>query len=675
MGLQAHSELAICLALTHAIGRAQTVEDIYDIALGSLAEGLGIARSAILLFDDAGTMRFVASRGLSQAYQQAVEGHTPWAPDTPDPQPIVIADVETEATLSAYLPVLRAEGIAALAFVPMVSDSRVIGKFMLYFDRPTTLTDADLELAGLIAAQVAFAVVRTRAEEIARRSEEQLRFALDAARMGTWEWDFQTGRVRWSDTLERLHGLPPGGFDGTFEAYEREIHPDDRARVLAAVRRSVDAGVPHEVEYRIVARDGRMRWVEGKGRVEYASGVPVRMSGVCMDVTRRKQAEQARLDAAHEANRLKDEFLAILSHELRTPLSSIIGWVQVLEADPLAADRVPKAVEIIGRNARLQARLIEDILDVSRIITGKLVIEPVPLLPGPMVTTAVAAVAPEARARGIALTHVAPDDLPPIAGDVRRLEQVLGNVLSNAVKFTPDGGRIEVSCTADSAHLTVEVRDSGAGIAADFLPHVFDRFRQGDSRSTRRHGGLGLGLAVARHIVERHGGTIAASSDGEGQGTTVTVRVPLATATAGRAATPDEGGPEVEVRLDGVHVLVVDDQADARHLLRTLIEQRGGHVVDVDGAQAALAALSTACPHVLIADLAMPDVDGFDLIAQLRRTHPHVPGIALTARARPEDRDQALAAGFAMHFAKPFNIHALATSVRDLASGSAAPTA
>ena len=658
----------MCLTLIRAIGQARTVDDIYVVALETLGQGLGVSRAAILLFDANARMRFVASSGLSQAYQKIVEGHSPWAPDTVEPLPIVVSDVELEPSLEAYLPALRAEGIAALAFIPLVSDSRVIGKFMLYYAEPTTLSAQDLELASLVSAQVALAVVRTRAEDSARRSEERLRFALDAATMGTWEWEFDGGAVRWSDTLERLHGLPPGGFDGSFAAFQREIHPDDRDAVMESLRRAVEEAAPHEVEYRMVTGDGRTRWVEGKGRVEYLDGTPVRMSGVCMDVTARKQIEQARLDAAHEANRLKDQFLATLSHELRTPLSAIVGWVQVLEADPRSADRVPQAVEIIGRNARQQSRLIDDILDVSRIITGKLDIETQPLLPAQLVENALAAVGPEARARGIELTQLVPPNLPPIEGDGRRLQQVLGNLLSNAVKFTPEGGCIHVACSADSEGVAVRVRDSGIGIAPELLPHVFDRFRQGDSQTTRRHGGLGLGLAIARHIVERHGGMIAASSDGAGQGTTMTVRLPLAAPSATGRGAPETVPAVPEVRLDGVHVLVVDDHADARQLLKSLIEQRGGRVVDADSASAALAVLATTTPDVLIADLAMPETDGFGLIAQVRLTHPQMAAIALTAHARPEDRDRAIAAGYSVHFAKPFDVHALVMTIRDLTS-------
>jgi PAS domain S-box-containing protein len=527
MFTSASSPLGACLKLTRAISRTRTVEEIYESALDALADGLGVSRASILLFDADGVMRFKAYRGLSDRYRRAVEGHTPWRPDSPDPEPIVVSDVTADAALAPYADTIAAEGIAAMAFIPLVSVGRVIGKFMLYYDAPRTLSPEELQLAGVIASQVAFAVERTRTEEAARRNEERLRFALDAAMMGTWDWDLRTNQVVWSPQLEALHGLPAGTFDGSFASYEREIHADDRARVFESVQHALADGRPHDVEYRIVAPDGTVRWVEGKGRVEYSGGHPVRMTGVCMIVTRRKEAELARLAAAEEAGRVKDQFLATLSHELRTPLNAVVGWVQMLEAGDYPADWVPHAIEVIGRNARLLSQLIEDILDVSRIITGKFAVERRPVLVPQLVEAAVSAVLPIAAAKQVALQNEVPAELPSIDGDPRRLQQVLGNVLSNAIKFTPEGGRVCVRSRVSDHELVLEVIDTGIGIDRDFLPFIFERFRQGDTTATRAHGGLGLGLAIARHLVEQHGGSMIAESDGPGSGTTIRIAVPL----------------------------------------------------------------------------------------------------------------------------------------------------
>ena len=557
------SPIATCLALTRAISRAASAEDIYSAALDTLSQALGVSRSAVLLFDADGMMRFKAWRGLSQEYRDAVEGHSPWRPDTPNPQLIFVGDVAKDRSLESYRATILAEEIAALAFIPLVSMGRVIGKFMLYYDTPHTLADEDRQLAEVIAAQVAFALARTRAEESSRQSEERLRFALDAAAMGTWELDLRTRLLTWSGDLERIHGYDSGAFDHTFDTYQRIIHRDDRDRVVTSIERAVITGKPYDIEYRVVGADGVVRWVESKGRVEYEDGRAVRTTGICMAVTGRKEAEFARLADAQEANLLKDQFLATLSHELRTPLNAIIGWIQVLEHDTALPERLRHAIGIVNRNARLQAQLIEDILDVSRIITGKLTIEPQRLDMASLVETTLGGLLPAAALKQIQLTHEIPDDLPIIEGDPKRLQQILGNVISNAIKFTADEGEVHVRGAVSDDQLVIEVRDSGAGIASELLPYIFDRFRQGDSRSTRRHGGLGLGLAIARHLVELHGGDIQAFSDGVGRGTTVRIRLPIAAA-GESVALSHIAAAEVTHDLSGYKVLVVDDLEDSR---------------------------------------------------------------------------------------------------------------
>jgi PAS domain S-box-containing protein len=658
---------ATCLALTRAISKSRTVDEIYAAALDALRDGLGVDRAAILLFDPDGVMRFKAYRGLSEAYRRAVEGHTPWRPDTPDPQPLVVPDVGEDSSLRPYQPVFEAEGIRAMAFIPLVSIDRVIGKFMLYYAAPAAPAVDELQLAGVIASQVAFAVERTRVAQQARRGEERLRFALDAASMGTWDWDLATNAVQWSDNLTAIHGLEPSAFDGTFGSYAREIHPDDRGRVMEALHRALDDGLPYDVEYRLVAPDGTVRWCEGKGRVEYAPDArPIGMSGVCMMVTRRKEAELARLAAAEESSRMKDDFLATLSHELRTPLNAMLGWIQMLRAGDLPEARRQQALEVIARNARLQAQLIEDILEVSRIITGKLEIEKVPMSVTQLLEAVVAGASPAAQAGGVTIEQRLPANLSPLEGDPRRLHQVFNNVVSNAIKFTPEGGSVSITCAEGRDGVEVRVRDTGIGISPEFLPYVFDRFRQADSRSTRQHGGLGLGLGIARHLVQLHGGEIRAHSDGAGRGTEISIRLPLAASRVAPVVLPAVS-PPVEARLDGAFLLVLDDQPDSREMLSVMLERRGARVAQCDAAPSALEVLASQPIQLVIADIAMPSMDGYEFIRAMRASGAAIPAVAVTAFARPDDRQRALASGYTAYFPKPIDDGELARVVRALA--------
>jgi CheY-like chemotaxis protein len=323
---------------------------------------------------------------------------------------------------------------------------------------------------------------------------------------------------------------------------------------------------------------------------------------------------------------------------------------------------------VIGRNTLLQARLIEDILDVSRIMSGKLELESVPVLLAPLVDTVVSGVLPDAQAKNIELVKTAPPDLPQIDGDPKRLHQVLGNVLSNAVKFTPSGGRIDVRCTHEGDSIAIDVQDSGVGIAPEFLPHVFDRFRQADSRSIRRHGGLGLGLAIARHLIEQHHGDITATSDGPGLGTTVHIRLPVDTEHPQPAAPHSSVQYEVDcdLRMHGMTVLVVDDQPDSCELLAALFERQGARVVQCDSAESALGVLADIEANLLVADIAMPDIDGYELIRRVRSSHSTLPAIAVSAYARPQDRRRALAAGYDGYCAKPVETPQLLRAVRDV---------
>jgi len=463
-----------------------------------------------------------------------------------------------------------------------------------------------------------------------------------------------------------VHGLPAGTFDGTFASYEREIHPDDRDRVMTSIRRALDEGAAHDVEYRIVAPGGTVAWVEGKGHLQRDDSGRRRMTGVCMLVTRRKEAELARLAAAEEASRLKDEFLATLSHELRTPMNAVLGWVQLLNSGRLPPDRIPQAIEVIGRNARLQARMVEDLLDVSRVVSGKLEIEREPVSIQQVIDNVIGGVSPAAEAKKIRFTRNL-DPCPEIVGDAKRLEQVVANVLSNAVKFTAEGGRIDLRCHVTDGVIEIEVKDNGVGIAPEFLPYVFDRFRQADSRSTRSHGGLGLGLAIARHLLDLHGGKIEAHSAGSGQGTTVRIRVPADVRPEMAASlTPERGFAfDIHQRMDGTTVVVVDDEPDSREVVAALLEGDGARVHQCPDAASAIARVQSSPVELLVADLAMPRMDGYELIRRVRSFNPHLPAVAVSAYARIEDRTRALATGYNGYCAKPIDTAEFMRIVRE----------
>jgi PAS domain S-box-containing protein len=396
-----------------------------------------------------------------------------------------------------------------------------------------------------------------------------------------------------------------------------------------------------------------------------------RRAALAVDNARLYRASQEARSAAEKANRAKDEFLATLSHELRTPLTPILGWTVMLRSGTLDQAAIHRGLEVIERNVRAQTQLIGDLLDVSRIITGKLRLEVSRIALVPVVEAGVEAVRPSAEAKEITLHVDVPPEMPTITGDPDRLQQVVWNLVSNAVKFTPQGGRIDVRLRAEDSSLSLSVTDNGKGIEPEFLPHVFERFRQADSTSTRAHGGLGLGLAIVRHLVELHGGTVHAESGGAGKGATFIVRLPLAL--AGPEPRPGEGAKESDpdVRLDGVRVMVVEDETDVRDFLRVSLLQYGAEVTTFATTADALLAVEEERPDVLVSDIGMPGEDGYAFIRRVRALGPdrggQVPAAALTAYAKGEDGQRVLSAGFQVHLPKPVQPSDLAAVVATLA--------
>ena len=407
-------------------------------------------------------------------------------------------------------------------------------------------------------------------------------------------------------------------------------------------------------------------------------------AAVALDNTRlyaaaRRAAEERKvlLDSEREAraeaertNQLKDDFLATLSHELRTPLSAILGWAQVLRRGTRDQADLHRGLQSIERNARAQAQLIEDLLDMSRITSDKVLLELQTIEPAAIIASAIDTLRPAADAKHISLNTAIADDAGTITGDPGRMQQIIWNLLSNALKFTPQGGKVDIDVRRDGARLAITVADNGVGIRADFLPHVFDRFRQADASTTRKHGGLGLGLAIVKHLVEQHGGTVTASSAGEMQGASFSVRLPLSMPAAAGHRTGRAAPALCDLR--GIKVLLVDDEADARELTERILRDSHAEVHCAASAEQALLLLPSVQPHVLVSDLGMPGADGFDLLAQLRARPPEqggaLPALALTALSRPQDRQRALDCGFQAYLSKPLDPLALLAAVAQLAA-------
>ncbi|HVL68636.1 MAG TPA: ATP-binding protein [Vicinamibacterales bacterium] len=398
------------------------------------------------------------------------------------------------------------------------------------------------------------------------------------------------------------------------------------------------------------------------------------------EIAERRRAEQERAELLvreREANRLKDEFLATLSHELRTPLNAILGWTKLLRGNAVAPDGVDRALEKVERNAQVQARLVEDLLEVSRITTGKLRLDIRELDLIALANTAIDSIRPAAEARGVVIERAF--DAPSLltAGDPDRLQQVIWNLVSNAVKFTPAGGLVRVAIQRHDTVDELVVSDTGIGIDPAFLPSVFETFRQADASSTRAHGGLGLGLAIVRHLVEAHGGTVSAASGGTGRGATFTVRLPVRVSHERQLRQTSDDIPAASPVLSGVRLLVVDDDADTRELLQSALEQVGARVYAAGSAQDALAQFRRERPEAVVSDIGMPGQDGYQLLTELQRSPGGGPrvAIALSAYAAPRDRERSLQAGFQRHMVKPVDPAAVVETLRELLDETAAGSA
>lgn len=534
-----------------------------------------------------------------------------------------------------------------------------------------------------------------------RRSEEQFRSLSASSPICIFVTD-TTGQCTYMNP--RCHALCQLTVETQAQGWLPSVYPDDQATVLAEWDKYLQTHHDFLREFRLQAAAGEVRTVQVRSSPMLSDrGEPLGHVGTIEDITDRKQAEavrdqvvqeQAARREAEAANQMKDDFLAVLSHELRTPLNSMLGWSRLLRTRKFDQATIDRALETIERNANAQAQLIEDILDVSKIIRGKLRLSSGPTDLLSIVQSAVESVGPLATAKAIDLQFVPPpevrevDEPNPLTlknpkfsvwGDPVRLQQIVWNLLTNAIKFTPEQGRVQVRLeevgaalgsgrvgVQEVSHAQIEVVDTGMGISPEFLPQVFDRFRQADSTTTRSHNGLGLGLAIVRHLVELHGGRVRAESAGDGQGATFTVELPL-WKPKGDGQVGESSAVSPPPCLANLRVLVVDDEADGRNLLKVMLQQYGAIAAAVASASDALGAIEGFNPGLLISDISMPREDGYMLIRKVRNLDSErsrqIPAIALTAHSREEDREQALAAGFQAHISKPVEAGALLQAI------------
>ena len=543
---------------------------------------------------------------------------------------------------------------------------------------------ADIYLAEPVEARELISVVRSllrlREVEIGlTKSEERLRLATEAAEIGAWDVDLHTGAAFWDGQTARLLALPPGSTAGRWEDWLKPVHPEDRPAVMAAFEAMKAGAEVLNTEYRVTAPTGEPRWVVLTGRARSGKDQPARMVGVVSDISRRKRVEaereevlklgRAALSDAENLAKLKDEFLATLSHELRAPMSVVTNWLYIMRSGKLAREEQINALDVIERNARQMTRLINDLLDMSRIVSGKVVLQPLPARIESLLDSSIENIRPAAAAKGVAIESGI-ERLPgPVLIDSTRLQQVFANLLSNAIKFTPGGGRVKVVSRRAGSWIEIAFADTGEGIAPDMLGSIFDRFRQADGSVTRQHGGLGLGLAIVRHIVELHGGTVSVKSGGAGKGSTFTVLLPFVPAGVESAAS---GGSPVASemqggRLKGVRLLAVDDDPDGLEVLAHVLQSEGAAVRCASDARSAVSAVESWQPDLLLLDIGLPGESGYDLLRKLRAgTAGSPPAIALTGYARPEDASRASRAGFQAHLAKPFDPDELCSTIVSL---------
>jgi PAS domain S-box-containing protein len=582
--------------------------------------------------------------------------------------------------------------------IPVVSRTgSVIGGLFFGHPEPGIFTQDSEHIVTALAAQAAVAMDNVRLYQELQRELEQQRLTQAALRDSE-----ALSRSVLNNTVDCVMVMtfdgcivymnPPGLAANDLDTFDQidgkkwpELWPPEVRALVSQSVRDAAAGATCRFSGFCPTAKGVPKWWDVIVTPVYdAHNKADRLTATSRDITEQRQASEALLAAKSEVerqSRIKDEFLATLSHELRTPLQSVVGWTEVLRGGPQDEQEWQQGLDVIARNAHAQTRIIEDLLDMSRILAGKVRLDVQKVHLDSVLETALETVRPAAEAKGIRLNSVLDSHIQPIIGDPSRLQQVFWNLLSNAIKFTPRDGRVHLTLERVNSHLEVSISDTGSGIAPEFLPYVFDRFRQADASTTRRHGGLGLGLAIVKHLTELHGGTVKVKSAGAGKGSTFIVALPVALLQLDGAEEhrpPPQAPPPSEpehlptVDLSGVSIIAVDDEEDARSLLDKILTRSGATVRTAGSAQAALALIRQRPPDILISDVGMPGEDGYSLIRAVRALSPaeggRIPALALSAYTRKEDRIRSLSEGFQMHLSKPAEPLELLAVVMSLAN-------
>jgi PAS domain S-box-containing protein len=517
---------------------------------------------------------------------------------------------------------------------------------------------------------------------------EQLLRAAENAGIGLWFWDIQDSRIYATPSCNGLLGLPPSE-PVTFESFLTVVHPEDRSFVEALFDRLQTRSIAYEEEFRVVRGNGTVDWISAEGKsVGDADGLPTRMTGIVRNITQQKVAadelakvydrEKRARDEAVEANRAKDFFLAFVSHELRSPLNAILGWAKILLTKTVDETTRRNALETIERSARLQTKLINDLVDSARVASGKLRLEFHPTNLCEIVRVAYQAQKPVADSHGLEFTLKNECDEIIVFGDAGRLQQVFTNLISNAIKFTPDGGKVSIEIKGTAETVAVHVKDTGHGVNPEALPNIFRQFSQGEIGRSRSNTGLGLGLSIVKILVNKHGGAVSAFSEGLGKGSEFVVTLPL-TDSKVPADQSQEIAPSPKSRpLSEKRILIVEDDPDSREVLQLFLEQSGAQVLSAESATIAMEILTSASilPDLIISDLAMPEEDGYSLLSRIRQMSTDrggaIPAIALSAFTTVESKQKAFESGFQLYSTKPFEPDKLVSDILRLAAESKA---